>query len=208
MNFIFDWSGTLNDNFHLFYKVYLLFCEEFKVKPDSEDGIRMHFNNPYMLFWNHYFPDLSQEQEDVLYAKFILQVGQPKKYPGVTETITYLAKNNASLFVVSSDRPETLLPEAERARIQKQFKEIITSTYVKEDAIRHLVKKYNLSPQETFYVGDTSGDITSGRAAGVRTIGITWGFQPKEILKKSKPDFLIDDISELKEILKTHSVKQ
>ena len=50
-------------------------------------------------------------------------------------------------------------------------------------------------------MGDTSGDVEAGRKAGIKTIGITWGFQHEKILAAAKPDFLINDIIKIKTIL-------
>ncbi|MFH0922731.1 MAG: HAD hydrolase-like protein, partial [Candidatus Micrarchaeota archaeon] len=85
--------------------------------------------------------------------------------------------------------------------LSKYFTEVVGEIHDKTDTIAGLVKKYELDPKRTFYVGDTSGDVEAGKAAGVKTIGITWGFQHKSILAESKPDFLIDDIKEIKKIV-------
>ncbi|MFO1492911.1 MAG: HAD family hydrolase [Kiritimatiellia bacterium] len=35
-------------------------------------------------------------------------------------------------------------------------------------------------PAEALYVGDTNTDMKTGKAAGLRTVGVTWGFQGEE----------------------------
>lgn len=70
----------------------------------------------------------------------------------------------------------------------------------KGEVIASLVKEFNLNENLTYYVGDTSGDVEAGKYAHVKTIGISWGFQDKSLLSKSDPDFLIDNILEIKDI--------
>ena len=50
--FIFDWSGTLNDNFHCFYQVCNLIFKELNKEPISEKEIKLNHTLPYMKFWN------------------------------------------------------------------------------------------------------------------------------------------------------------
>ncbi|HDZ11223.1 MAG TPA: HAD family hydrolase, partial [Bacteroidetes bacterium] len=53
---------------------------------------------------------------------------------------------------------------------------------------------------ETLFIGDTDNDILSGKAAGVWTCGVTYGYGPVELLKKLKPDFLVDRPDGISEI--------
>lgn len=46
-------------------------------------------------------------------------------------------------------------------------------------------------------VGDTDFDILMGRAAGIATIGVTWGYHPRARLEAAGADFLIDSFEAL-----------
>lgn len=48
-------------------------------------------------------------------------------------------------------------------------------------------------------IGDSNFDIEAGRAAGIRTIAVTYGFRSKEALKQA--DFMIDSFGELLSVL-------
>jgi len=199
--FIFDWSGTLSDSFHSFCQVYELIRKELGGHPLTKEQIQDTFTMPYMKFWNMHLPSLTKERQDILYEKFINQVRNTKLYPTVQKTIQYLHKAGHKLFIISSDYPSTLIPETKESGLSKLFTEILGQAHEKQHAISSLLKKYNLDPKNTFYVGDTSGDIEAGKIAGTKTIGISWGFQSKKILAKSNPDFLINNIAEIKDII-------
>lgn len=48
-----------------------------------------------------------------------------------------------------------------------------------------------VTPEETVMIGDTEFDIAMGRAAGVKTIGVSWGYHPVARLKAAKVDKVI-----------------
>jgi phosphoglycolate phosphatase-like HAD superfamily hydrolase len=58
-----------------------------------------------------------------------------------------------------------------------------------------------IQPLETLMVGDTELDINCGKNAGALSCGVTYGYRTEENLKKYNPNFLINDISELKDLL-------
>ena len=40
-----------------------------------------------------------------------------------------------------------------------------------------ILEKWNISAEECLYIGDTATDMKTGKAAGCRTIGVSWGFR-------------------------------
>lgn len=199
--FIFDWSGTLSDNFHCFCKVCDLIFLELGEKPISEEEVRLNFTLPYMKFWNKYFPDLSREKQCVLYEKYIHQVDEPRLYPKIKEVMELLGNSGWKIFVLSSDPISKLIPETEKSGLSPFFDKVIGDIHEKDAMIISLIEKYDLDKNLTYYVGDTSGDVEAGKSSNVKTIGISWGFQDKTVLSKSNPDFLIDDIVEIEDIV-------
>ncbi len=54
---------------------------------------------------------------------------------------------------------------------------------------------------ECVYIGDSEVDIRTGRAAGMRTIGVTWGFRSKEELLEAGAEETVDDPLEILELI-------
>lgn len=52
-------------------------------------------------------------------------------------------------------------------------------------------------------VGDTAADIEAAKAAGVRSIAVSWGYESMEALKKAAPDALATTVAELANALST-----
>lgn len=66
-----------------------------------------------------------------------------------------------------------------------------------------LMSEANVEAERTMMVGDSDTDVLTGRNAGVRTCGVTYGLAP-ETLKTSPPDLLLDDLRELPKLLDNH----
>ena len=65
--------------------------------------------------------------------------------------------------------------------------------------IERLITRNNIDdPQEVIKIGDTIIDIKEGKNAGCKTVGVLSGSGSKEELKKSNPDFIINNIMDLR----------
>ena len=58
-----------------------------------------------------------------------------------------------------------------------------------------------VQPGRAVFVGDTPADMKAGRSAGMRTVGVTWGFRSADELLDAGADHIIDTPLELLEVL-------
>lgn len=56
-------------------------------------------------------------------------------------------------------------------------------------------------PEDTVMIGDAVFDINMAHAAGVRAIGVSWGFQPVASLEQAKPHAIVNNFNELEDEL-------
>ena len=54
---------------------------------------------------------------------------------------------------------------------------------------------------DALFVGDSPHDVESGRAAGVATVGVTWGAFSGEELERAGADVVIDRVEELRGVV-------
>jgi phosphoglycolate phosphatase-like HAD superfamily hydrolase len=85
--FIFDWSGTLSDNFPNYCKVCRLIFVEMGISPISDEEIRLNVTIPYMKFWNKYIPNITIEEQDQLYRKYMDKAGKARIFKEVPDTL-------------------------------------------------------------------------------------------------------------------------
>jgi len=104
-----------------------------------------------------------------------------------------------NLGIISSSSVETI----NKALAQKQygsFFQVILgsqSAFSKKIKIANAIDQFHVQSGNTYYIGDTVGDIKEGKQAGVITVAVTWGWHPRERLLAANPDFLIDTPEEL-----------
>ncbi len=66
--------------------------------------------------------------------------------------------------------------------------------------IRHILQRLHVPSTQAIMIGDSAQDVQSGKAAGVRTCGVTYGFRDRADIADA--DFIIEDLIELKTIIR------
>jgi phosphoglycolate phosphatase-like HAD superfamily hydrolase len=95
----------------------------------------------------------------------------------------------------------------EHFKIKEYFEEIFTGgdpDCVKPatcpiDKARDYLDAYR---QSSLIVGDMAVDSKAGKKAGIKTCGVTYGIGSEKELKEESADFIIDDLADLKDIVK------
>lgn len=64
-----------------------------------------------------------------------------------------------------------------------------------------LAQETGLTPRDFLYVGDSGTDMRCGAAAGMDTVGVLWGFRPREELDAAGAQYLITEPMELLPLL-------
>ena len=73
------------------------------------------------------------------------------------------------------------------------------------DGALHIAKLLGIQPAQTIYVGDTSVDMQTGKAAGMYTVGVLWGFRDRQELEENHADMIISHPKELPGLAHLHS---
>lgn len=112
-----------------------------------------------------------------------------------------LKKNNI-LTVISSNVSRVINVMLSRYGFNGCFREVLGADYgySKEEKILHAMNGFQMEKENTYYIGDTVGDIKEARLAGVKTVAVTWGWHNKERLETISPDYLIETPDDLLKI--------
>jgi phosphoglycolate phosphatase len=70
------------------------------------------------------------------------------------------------------------------------------------DMLRLALERLQVAPPEALYVGDMVVDLEAGRGAGVRVALVATGSDPRERLVAARPDYLLDRLSQLLDLLR------
>jgi len=197
-NIIFDWSGVINDSVENHLCVANKMFEELGGPKISLEEMKENWVQPYMLFYNKFLPNLTLEQEEIAYKKAILQCPKGKVYLGIVDLLKDFKEKGIKMVILSSDLPETLFAEIKSFGLENIFIDIITHVYDKKEGLKELMKRNNFKKEETIFIGDSNHEVEEGKNAGVLTGAVTWGYATKAKLESLKPDFLINNLEELK----------
>jgi phosphoglycolate phosphatase len=69
------------------------------------------------------------------------------------------------------------------------------------DMILQAMREAGVNREDTVMIGDAVFDIEMARAACVKPIAVSWGFQPRPALEIAMPYAIVDDFTELEETL-------
>ena len=197
-NIIFDWSGVINDSTERQLFICNKIFKEFGAKEISLEEMKENWEQPHMLFYNKYLPNLTPEEEESAFKRIILECSSSKAYAGIIELLKNFKEKGVKMVILSSDLPETLMPEITSFNLENIFIDVIAHVYDKLEGINRLIERNNFKKEETIFIGDSNHEIEVGKIVGVKTGAVTWGFCPEEKLKALKPDFLINNLEELK----------
>ena len=73
----------------------------------------------------------------------------------------------------------------------------------KPDEILNLCRTFNIPTEQTLYIGDHTIDMETGRNAGVKCCGVTWGFHSAEALISAGADFVANVPNDIIEYIKS-----
>jgi phosphoglycolate phosphatase len=68
-------------------------------------------------------------------------------------------------------------------------------------AVNEILSLLGMDSSSVLYVGDSGTDIETALNARLTAVAVTWGFRPKEFLEKYHPDYIIDEPSQILELL-------
>ena len=122
-------------------------------------------------------------------------------FPGTAETLARLRERGLQLAAVTSRSRRTSVRSLEVSGLIELFDAIVSAedaAALKPDPapLRHALAVLGADSTGAVMVGDTAADILAGRALGIRTVGVTYGFGGRSVLEHA-PDAVIEDIAEL-----------
>ncbi|SEH00198.1 phosphoglycolate phosphatase/pyrophosphatase PpaX [Nonomuraea solani] len=122
-------------------------------------------------------------------------------FTDVVAAITELARAGASIAVVTAQarrRVGMLLPPDLADHIGVVIAhEDVDRPKPAPDGVRAALRTLGVPPERAVFVGDAPKDMLAGRAAGVCSLGVTWGFHTEEELVEAGADGIVRDPTDL-----------
>ena len=127
-------------------------------------------------------------------------------FPGAAEVLNHLNEKGIKISLLTTKAQD----QADKIIDHFGFRENLSYVMGRRKGVAHkpaaeplliICDELGIKPAETLMVGDTELDINCGKNAGALSCGVTYGYRTIENLKEYNPDYLINDIIELKELL-------
>ncbi|MFW9998827.1 MAG: HAD family hydrolase [Candidatus Hodarchaeota archaeon] len=123
-------------------------------------------------------------------------------FKGIDKLIAKIYNKKLRLAILTNNKSQYAEDVLEKFNLTKYFDTIIGFNDVSEvkpspEGIQIILKKWNLKPSDTIFIGDMTTDIEAGKAAEVKMICVASGLAKKETLSEHKPDILVDNTEQL-----------
>lgn len=131
---------------------------------------------------------------------------QVKPYEGVRELLGALREKGIYTAVLSNKPHERTLTVIDELFGLSAFDEVHgqkegMAIKPAPDGAFDICKKLSVEPGDCLYCGDTDTDMATGKAAGMFTIGVLWGFRSRDELEANHADAIVEKPQEIMEYL-------
>lgn len=205
----FDLDGTLVDSSETIYKSTVAALEKLNIKFDfTKEDLDKRIGQHFVDIFNEFNVQVTDFEYFIkiyksLYFDFI---DDSILYPGVLETMEHLKKNDYKISLLTTKAQDQADLIIDHFSLRPYFDFVMGR--VNEiphkpapEPLLMICEELKVLPIETIMVGDTELDIQCGKNAGTRTCGVSYGYRTIMQLEENDPDFIIDSIIELKEMI-------
>ncbi len=208
---IFDLDGTLLDTLGDLASAVNYALRKFSFPERTIDEVRSFIGNGVVKLMERSTPDGtdSDTQQRCLdtFRKYYLQhmADTTSPYAQVTDLLSDLRKNGIKIAVVSNK-----LHPAVEDLCESYFPGLIDKAVgvsVEEERkpspinVIRTMELFEADTDSCIYIGDSEVDVQTAHNAGLKCIGVTWGFRTKEELIHAGCDLIADTCDEIKEII-------
>ena len=212
---LFDYDGTIVDSAIMIVKGAI---EAFRMcgLPDPDPKkVRENIGKPLAIALDDYMPpgfDVTPEQISDAYRSWYAEQGRlglqnEPLFPGLVELLNELKKSNWLIGIATNKSRIGLTNGLAKHDLSKIF-DITMSTdeNIPKPNPAMAIKAMNdlgVQKERCVMIGDTINDIGLGVNAGIISIGVTWGYNSKELLSSAGASYLVNDSFELSKLMKT-----
>ena len=207
---IFDLDGTLTNTLESMTYSVNLRLEEMGLSKITKDQCRLFVGNGARVLMEKSLKaagdtDASRIEEGMeIYGRIFDRncTYHVTPYEGIPEMLKALKDKGIQLAVLSNK------PDRQTVKVVKAIfgEELFDYAQGQKEGIRrkpepdgvwYLMEQMHVSKEECQYIGDSEVDAATGRNAGLKTIGVLWGFRDRKTLETAGADDLIDRPDEL-----------
>jgi HAD superfamily hydrolase (TIGR01549 family) len=124
-------------------------------------------------------------------------------HEGMDGVLAYLKSRGIPLGVFTGKGRRTAMITLEALGIAQSFAMIVSGNDVVRhkpdpEGIRKFLDAFGLEPHRVLMVGDTLGDVTASRAAGVTPVAVLWDSYDSERVLQASPDYVFHAVGDFR----------
>lgn len=206
----FDLDGTIIDSFNTIYKSTIKALRELNINnivPEKEfyNRIGLHFID---IFKDLEIPVNDFEEFIGIYKNYYFEfINDSKPFEGAEEVLSFLNENNIQVSLLTTKTQDQADKIIDYFNYRKYFSFVMgrrdnIPNKPSPEPLLFICRNIKTDIANTIMIGDTELDIQCGKNAGAKTCAAAYGYRPISILKNENPDFILNGIKELKNIIK------
>lgn len=208
---LFDLDGTLTDSAEGIINSVIYALKAYGIEEKDKTSLRKFIGPPLSESFQIYY-SFSKEQAEAATAKYREYFGEKgmlenSVYDGIPQLLEKLKENGRKLYVATSKPTFYAAKILAHFGLSQYFEDIqgsnMDGTRVKKaEVITHVLKENNITdPGEVLMIGDREHDVIGGKACGVETMGVLYGFGSRAELEACQADHIAADVKELEQFL-------
>ena len=210
---LFDCDGTLVDSQHVIIETMNRTFRAQSLPPPTPEQTRSIVGLSLEQAMAELAPDLETSDHRSLAELYkqhfaTLRLAEDFSEPmfeGVVDTLDQLAAKDVILGVATGKSLRGLRMVLEHHGLNDRFSTLQTADFHPSkphpSMVETAMKETGVEAAATWLVGDTSYDMEMARAAGVRPIGVSWGYHPRSSLMEAGAERVIDRFEHLLDLM-------
>ena len=199
---LFDWDGVLVDISVWKKAVEGVFCYFRKRPPSMAECVRRLTDGNYFNIYKLSGITASTGEMNAIFdLSYLSQIQKAEFSPYVCKGLAILAKHSIILGFVTAERIAACSSLLEKSNIKHLFHHLKFDAFDKKEAIRQILEKEGLNPEECCFIDDMPSGIRQGKEAGVVTIAFRNRYVRKKLILAAKPDFIAKNFREVVSII-------
>jgi len=126
-------------------------------------------------------------------------------YPGVLETLKYLNKKGYKMVICTNKPFNFIEPILNKLAIKHFFNYWIGEDSLSEKKpsaapLLYLANEMSIIKEKCIMIGDSKNDILAAKNSGMKSIGVSYGYNYNENISDYNPTLVVDSFAELQEV--------
>lgn len=192
---IFDLDGTLADTLPLCMISFREAIKNVTGNMPSEEQVAKYWGYSEIGIVKNLYP----EKWEICFEEFLKIYKKNHSmccelFDGMSDTLELLQKHSIKLALVTGKGKDSCRITMEELKIQHYFEHIETGSEkgsIKPECIEKVLKSWDFSPNQVYYIGDSINDVKDSRKVGVKPVAAAWAKTADiKLLQEEKPDFM------------------